>query len=61
MADLDAFELKAHLPARDFEFSKQSYQDIGFTLCWSNEDLAYLHYGPHGRQARPHFFCKTTM
>ena len=30
MPELVAIELKAHLPARDFEVSKQFYQDIGF-------------------------------
>ncbi len=45
-------ELKAHIPALKFEVSKQFYQDIGFTLCWSNEGLAYLHYGPHGDHAK---------
>ena len=49
MPELVAIELKAHIPARDFEVSKQFYQDIGFTLCSSNGGLALLHYGPgHG-------------
>jgi hypothetical protein len=46
--ELAAIELKAYLPAKDFELSKQFYQDIGFTLCWSNGGLALLHYGPCG-------------
>lgn len=33
MSELVAVELKAHLPARDFELSAQFYQDIGFALC----------------------------
>lgn len=53
MADLAVIELKAHVPAKDFELSKRFYQDIGFTLCWSNEGLAYLHYGPHGEEQKP--------
>jgi hypothetical protein len=53
--ELTAIELKAHLPARNFEVSKQFYQDIGFTLCWSNGGLAYLHYGPHGEHGKPGF------
>lgn len=48
MSELTAIELKAHVPAKDFELSKSFYQDLGFTLCWSNDGLAYLHYGPHG-------------
>jgi hypothetical protein len=51
-------ELKAHLPALNFEVSKQFYQDIGFTLCWSNEGLAYLHYGPHGDHAKAGFLLQ---
>jgi hypothetical protein len=53
MTELEAVELKAHLPSKDFEVSKQFYQDIGFTLCWSNDGLALLHYGPHGVHGLP--------
>jgi catechol 2,3-dioxygenase-like lactoylglutathione lyase family enzyme len=48
MSELTAIDLKVHLPAKDFEISKQFYQDLGFTLCWGNEGMAYLHLGPHG-------------
>jgi hypothetical protein len=58
MSELVAIELKAHVPARDFEISKQFYQDVGFTLCWSNEGLAYLHYGPHGEGGKPGFLLQ---
>ena len=34
MSNLIAIELKAHVPAKDFEISKQFYQDLGFNLCW---------------------------
>lgn len=47
MSNLDAIELKAFLPAKDFDLSKQFYQDLGFTLCWAEEAVAYLHYGDH--------------
>jgi hypothetical protein len=53
VTELTAIELKAYVPAKDFEVSKTFYQDLGFTLCWSSEDLAYLHYGPHGDQGKP--------
>jgi hypothetical protein len=53
-----AIELKAHVPAKDFEISKQFYQDIGFTLCWSNGGLALLHYGPHGIFGLPAFLLQ---
>jgi hypothetical protein len=58
MPELVAIELKAHVPARDFEVSKQFYQDIGFTLCWSNAGLALLHYGPHGELGNPSFLLQ---
>jgi len=56
--ELVAIELRAHLPARDFEVSKQFYQDIGFTVCWSNAGLAYLHWGPHGERAKAGFLLQ---
>jgi hypothetical protein len=53
VAELEAIELKAHLPSKDFDTSKRFYQDIGFTLCWSSGGLALLHYGPHGVHGLP--------
>jgi hypothetical protein len=58
MAELVAIDVKAHVPAQDFELSKQFYQDIGFTLCWSGDGLAYLHYGPHGEDRKPGFLLQ---
>jgi hypothetical protein len=58
MPELVVIELKAHLPARDFEVSKQFYQDVGFTLCWSNGGLAYLHYGRHGENGKSAFLLQ---
>jgi hypothetical protein len=51
--ELGVIELKAQVPSKDFEVSKQFYQDIGFTLCWNNGGLALLHYGPHGVKGLP--------
>ena len=45
MSNLTTIEVKAFVPARDFALSKQSYQDLGFELAWSNDNLAYLHHG----------------
>ena len=42
---LSTIELKAFVPARDFELSKRFYQDLGFTMPWSDKDLAYMHCG----------------
>lgn len=58
MSSLDTIELKASLPAKDFELSKQFYQDIGFTLCWSSEDMAYLHWGDHGSHCKAGFLLQ---
>lgn len=58
MSELVAVELKAHIPAQDFELSKQFYQDVGFTLCWTGDALAYLHYGPHGEAGKPGFLLQ---
>lgn len=41
----DVIELKPFVPAKDFELSKRFYQDVGFTLDWNNETMAYLHHG----------------
>ena len=35
-------EIKAFVPARDFAQAKRFYEDIGFTIAWSSEDLAYV-------------------
>lgn len=45
MSDLKTIEVKAFVPARDFNLSKQFYQDLGFTLAWSEPELAYFHHG----------------
>jgi len=43
MSNLGAVEIKAFVPARDFALSKRFYEDLGFTISWSDSDLAYLH------------------
>lgn len=45
MSELETVEIKAFVPARDFELSKQFYQDLGFELASSSEGLAYLRRG----------------
>ena len=45
MSDMTTVEVKAFVPARDFALSKQFYQDLGFVLAWSSDDLAYLRHG----------------
>ena len=43
--NLTAVEIKAFLPAIDFEASKQFYLALGFEIAWSSEDLAYVRHG----------------
>lgn len=38
-------DLKAFVPAKDLELSKQFYVDLGFTINWSNPDIAELQIG----------------
>lgn len=45
MADLRVVEIKAFVPAKDFEVSKQFYQDIGFTKASDGDGVAYFHHG----------------
>lgn len=42
---METVEIKAFVPARDFDLSKRFYEDLGFTVAWSSDDLAYLHAG----------------
>lgn len=44
MSTLNTIELKAFVPARDFELSKQFYQDIGFILASDSDGIAYFHH-----------------
>ncbi|HVI77199.1 MAG TPA: hypothetical protein VM715_03365 [Candidatus Acidoferrum sp.] len=39
MSNLDAVEIKAFVPARDFALSKRFYEDLGFTIARSDSDL----------------------
>ena len=45
VSNLTTIEVKAFVPARDFALSKQFYQDLGFELAWSDDDLAYMRHG----------------
>ena len=42
MSGLNDIEIKPFVPARDFALSKQFYEDLGFTIAWSDAGLAYL-------------------
>lgn len=43
--NLATVEIKAFVPAKDFELSKRFYLAVGFTMPWSDDDLAYFHAG----------------
>src|SRR6185295_18023952 len=45
MSNMTIVEVKAFVPARDFSLSKRFYEDMGFEIAWSSEDLAYLRHG----------------
>jgi catechol 2,3-dioxygenase-like lactoylglutathione lyase family enzyme len=45
MPDLTTIEIKAFVPAKDFDLSKRFYQDLGFTVAWSSDGLAYIRHG----------------
>jgi len=45
MSNLNTIELKAFVPAKDFEISKQFYLDLGFTKASDSAGIAYFHYG----------------
>lgn len=42
MANMTTVEIKAFVPSKDFDLSKRFYQDLGFELAWSDDDLAYF-------------------
>ncbi|MBI3608157.1 MAG: VOC family protein [Nitrospirae bacterium] len=44
MSTLNTIELKAFVPAKDFELSKRFYRDVGFTLASDSDGIAYFHH-----------------
>jgi uncharacterized glyoxalase superfamily protein PhnB len=45
MTNLRVTEIKAFVPAQDFELSRRFYQDIGFTMASEGGGIAYFHFG----------------
>lgn len=43
--NLTAIEIKAFVPSRDFERSKEFYLALGFEIPWSDDSLAYVRHG----------------
>jgi len=44
MPNLRVVEVKAFVPAKDFELSKLFYRDVGFTLASDGDGVAYFHH-----------------
>ncbi len=44
MANLRITEIKAFVPAKDFELSKRFYKDLGFTMASEGGGVAYFHF-----------------
>lgn len=44
MANLRITEIKAFVPAKDFDISKQFYKDLGFTMASEGDGVAYFHF-----------------
>lgn len=44
MSNLHVTEIKAFVPAKDFELSKQFYKDIGFTMASEGGGIAYFYF-----------------
>ncbi len=42
MSSYEVVEIKAFVPAKNFELCKNFYSEIGFELKWSDGDLAYF-------------------
>ncbi|CAD5373028.1 Glyoxalase [Rubrivivax sp. A210] len=45
MSRLRITEIKAFVPAKDFDVSKQFYKDLGFTMASEGGGVAYFHFG----------------
>ena len=45
MSNLRVTEIKAFVPAKDFELSKQFYKDLGFAIASEGGGVAYFHLG----------------
>ena len=42
---MDVIEIKAYVPAKDFELSTQFYRDLGFNVELLGPEMAYLNIG----------------
>lgn len=42
---LKVTEIKAFVPAKDYDVSKRFYTDLGFTMASDGDGIAYFHFG----------------
>lgn len=45
MSNMTTVEVKAFVPAKDFDLSLRFYRDLGFDLAWSDDQLPYFRHG----------------
>ncbi|MEM6453306.1 MAG: VOC family protein [Cyanobacteria bacterium P01_D01_bin.105] len=45
MEGLEVIEIKAFVPAQDYDISKAFYKDLGFTMAFDGDGIAYFRYG----------------
>ena len=45
MSNLTTVQIKAFVPSKDFELAKRFYSDLGFTVLWSDLEVACLQQG----------------
>ena len=45
MTNLRTIEIKAFVPAKDFDLSKRFYEDVGFTKASDADGVAYFRHG----------------
>lgn len=45
MSSLDVEEIKAFVPSKDYELSKNFYKEIGFTMASDSDGVAYFYHG----------------
>jgi catechol 2,3-dioxygenase-like lactoylglutathione lyase family enzyme len=50
-------DLKAFVPAKDYDLARQFYQDLGFTLNWSSAEIAEFQIGSYRFLLQP-FYVK---
>lgn len=56
--NLTSVEIKAFVPAQDFELSKRFYRELGFTMASEGGGIAYFHHGHHCAFLLQDYFVK---